>query len=91
MAEDVAELESAAKNYWSDAGYAPGGIVREVDYARYSKGLDPQLQGIKIGHVHCIKIKRERRVMIKRGHFFAHIRRVFTRFKFLRDRTFDLP
>ena len=48
MADDVAELESAAKNYWSDAGYAPGGVVREIDYARYSKGVHPQLQGIKI-------------------------------------------
>ena len=48
MADDVAEVESAAKNYWSSSGYAPGGVIREIDYARYSQGVHPELKGIKI-------------------------------------------
>ncbi|GGN62193.1 amidohydrolase [Novosphingobium indicum] len=42
------ELSRAAKNYWSEAGYAPGGIIREVDYAAAASGLHPLLEGIKI-------------------------------------------
>lgn len=49
MAEtDSAELASAARKYWSDEGYSPGGAIREVDRAGYFNGLRPELQGIKI-------------------------------------------
>src|SRR3546814_20303247 len=42
------ELAGAARKYWSAEGYTPGGVLREVDYAAASKGLDPRLKGIKI-------------------------------------------
>jgi predicted TIM-barrel fold metal-dependent hydrolase len=42
------EMASAAKKYWSDEGYTEGGVIREVDYASNSKGLRPELAGIKI-------------------------------------------
>jgi uncharacterized protein len=42
------ELAASARKYWSAAGYTPGGIVREVDYASQSGGLHPALEGIKI-------------------------------------------
>src|ERR1700754_4822487 len=42
------ELASAARRYWSEDGYKPGGVIREVDYAKNSRGLRPELQGIKI-------------------------------------------
>ena len=45
---DTQELASAARKYWSAEGYTPGGVVREVDYAAQSRGLDPSLAGIKI-------------------------------------------
>ena len=49
MAEaDTAEMATAAKRYWSAEGYKPGGIIREVDYATQSGGLDPMFAGIKI-------------------------------------------
>ena len=49
MAESKpSELASAARRYWSDEGYKPGGVIREVDYAKNSKGLRPELEGIKI-------------------------------------------
>ena len=44
---DVADANSARK-YWSEEGYKPGGVVREVDYAAASGGLHPDLAGIKI-------------------------------------------
>ena len=45
---DNKELESSAKKYWSAEGYTEGGVIREVDYATQSGGLDPSLEGIKI-------------------------------------------
>ena len=48
MADDNAELASAARKYWSAEGYTAGGVTRQVDYAAASKGLHPSLQGIKI-------------------------------------------
>ncbi len=49
MAEaDAKELAQSARKYWSAEGYTPGGVVREVDYATQSGGLDPSLAGIKI-------------------------------------------
>ena len=49
MAEDAKpELASAARKYWSDEGWTPGGVIREIDYAAESKGLHPELTGIKI-------------------------------------------
>jgi uncharacterized protein len=49
MAEQKqSELASAARRYWSDEGYKPGGLIREVDYAKNSQGLRPELAGIKI-------------------------------------------
>ena len=49
MAEaDPTELATAAKKYWSAEGYTPGGVIREVDYATQSSGLDPMFEGIKI-------------------------------------------
>jgi predicted TIM-barrel fold metal-dependent hydrolase len=46
MADD--QTASAARRYWSDEGYKAGGVIREVDYAKHSKGLRPELKGIKI-------------------------------------------
>src|SRR5579864_5064874 len=49
MAEaDVKEMENSAANHWTAEGSAPGGIIREVDYSRESKGLHPSFAGIKI-------------------------------------------
>jgi predicted TIM-barrel fold metal-dependent hydrolase len=48
MADDNTELASSARKYWSEEGYTAGGVIREVDYAKASKGLDPALAGIKI-------------------------------------------
>lgn len=46
--EKEAELASSARRYWAAEGYTPGGVVREIDYATQSGGLDPALKGIKI-------------------------------------------
>ena len=49
MAEaDTKELEQSARKYWSAEGYTDGGVIREVDYATQSGGLDPMFAGIKI-------------------------------------------
>jgi predicted TIM-barrel fold metal-dependent hydrolase len=45
---DTKEIAHAAKKYWSAEGYTPGGVIREVDYATQSGGLDPIFEGIKI-------------------------------------------
>jgi uncharacterized protein len=45
---DAKELAASARKYWSAEGYTPGGVIREVDYATQSGGLDPSLAGIKI-------------------------------------------
>ena len=45
---DAKQLEEDARKYWSAEGYREGGIIREVDYASQSGGLDPSLAGIKI-------------------------------------------
>jgi predicted TIM-barrel fold metal-dependent hydrolase len=45
---DVAELADAAKLYWHKLAYAPGGVIKNIDYARHTTGLHPSLQGIKI-------------------------------------------
>jgi len=45
---DPKELATAAKKYWSAEGYTEGGVIREVDYATQSGGLDPAFAGIKI-------------------------------------------
>jgi predicted TIM-barrel fold metal-dependent hydrolase len=37
-----------ARRYWLDEGRAPGGYIRQVDYAAHSKGVDPLFKGIKI-------------------------------------------
>jgi len=37
-----------ARNYWLQEGYAPGGHVREVDFAANFKGPHPLFAGIKI-------------------------------------------
>jgi predicted TIM-barrel fold metal-dependent hydrolase len=46
--EKQPSLATAARRYWSEEGYKPGGVIREVDYARNSQGLRPELNGIKI-------------------------------------------
>jgi predicted TIM-barrel fold metal-dependent hydrolase len=48
MAELDAEQAGQARHYWANEGYSPGGVIREVDYAAQSGGLDPSLEGIKI-------------------------------------------
>src|SRR6516164_5732221 len=49
MADDgQTGLNAAAKNYWEATGYGPGGVIREIDYAKYSTGTHPLLQGVKI-------------------------------------------
>ena len=45
---DAKEMQQAAKKYWSAEGYTEGGVIREVDYATQSGGLDPMFAGIKI-------------------------------------------
>jgi len=37
-----------AKWYWLAEGWAPGGYIREVDYAANSRGVDPLFKDIKI-------------------------------------------
>jgi predicted TIM-barrel fold metal-dependent hydrolase len=37
-----------ARTYWLDEGRAPGGFIKEVDFARNSRGVDPLFEGIKI-------------------------------------------
>ena len=48
MADDKPDISQDARSYWMEAGYSPGGVIREVDYASQSGGLHPSLQGIKI-------------------------------------------
>jgi predicted TIM-barrel fold metal-dependent hydrolase len=49
MADDKRSgLAGAARRYWSDEGYKPGGVIRQVDYAKNSGGLRAELNGIKI-------------------------------------------
>jgi uncharacterized protein len=48
MADDKGALASAARKYWSEDGYKPGGVIRNVDYAKNSTGLRPEFAGIKI-------------------------------------------
>ncbi len=49
MADDAtADIASSARKYWSDEGWTPGGVIREVDHATDSQGLHPELKGIKI-------------------------------------------
>jgi predicted TIM-barrel fold metal-dependent hydrolase len=49
MADDQKAADpNAAVKYWSDQGYTEGGVIREVDYAKNSTGLRPELAGIKI-------------------------------------------
>ncbi|MFA7602938.1 MAG: amidohydrolase, partial [Novosphingobium sp.] len=51
MAEDVVDttkLADAARIYWHELAYSPGGVVKEMDYARHTAGIHPLLQGIKI-------------------------------------------
>ncbi|HEX7853515.1 MAG TPA: amidohydrolase, partial [Sphingobium sp.] len=45
---DTNEIAQNARKYWSADGYKEGGVIREVDYASQSGGLDPSLEGIKI-------------------------------------------
>lgn len=42
------EAEQAARVYWSAEGWLPGGVIRDIDYAQESGGLDPMFAGIKI-------------------------------------------
>jgi len=37
-----------AKWYWLAEGWAPGGYIREIDYAANTRGVDPLFEGIKI-------------------------------------------
>ncbi|PEQ11580.1 amidohydrolase [Novosphingobium sp. PC22D] len=37
-----------AQRYWLKEGWAPGGYIREVDFASNSRGLDPLFEGIRI-------------------------------------------
>ena len=37
-----------ARSYWLDEGRAPGGFIREVDFAANSRGVDPLFEGIRI-------------------------------------------
>ncbi|VWX52792.1 amidohydrolase family protein [Novosphingobium sp. 9U] len=45
---DNNDIAQNARKYWSAEGYTPGGVIREVDYATQSGGLDPMFEGIKI-------------------------------------------
>ena len=47
MADDAATAQDA-KRYWLEGGNAPGGKIREVDYAKENQGLHPLFAGIKI-------------------------------------------
>ena len=44
----VKATEDDAARYWLAEGWAPGGFVREVDWAANSKGIDALFEGIKI-------------------------------------------
>lgn len=46
--DDTQEMAQSARKYWSADGYKEGGMIREVDYASQSGGLDPMFEGIKI-------------------------------------------
>ncbi len=46
-AEDEA-LAMAARMYWAQEGYKPGGTIREVDYSTQNGGVNPLFEGIKI-------------------------------------------
>lgn len=46
--DQIAEMKSSAKSYWSAEGYTAGGVIREVDYKTQSGGLHPSFEGIKI-------------------------------------------
>ncbi|MFA7587400.1 MAG: amidohydrolase family protein [Novosphingobium sp.] len=48
MEDETVEVEKAAKNYWSSAGYAPGGVIREIEIPAYEGGQHPALAGIRI-------------------------------------------
>ena len=48
MADDKTDLANAAQNYWHEVGYTKGGVIREVDYAKASRGAPEGFQGIKI-------------------------------------------
>ncbi|MET0295554.1 MAG: amidohydrolase family protein [Phenylobacterium sp.] len=50
MADDGKVTANAedAQTYWVEAGFSPGGIIRQVDYPANSRGLHPSLAGIKI-------------------------------------------
>jgi predicted TIM-barrel fold metal-dependent hydrolase len=49
MADDgKPDISNAARMYWAAEGLTKGGVIREVDYAKASKGLHPSLAGIKI-------------------------------------------
>jgi uncharacterized protein len=37
-----------ARRYWLEEGWAPGGFVRQVDFAKHGRGIDPLFKGIKI-------------------------------------------
>jgi len=37
-----------ARWYWLAEGWAPGGFIREVDFAKHGQGVDPLFKGIKI-------------------------------------------
>lgn len=44
----VDKVELSARAYWTDEGWLPGGVIREIDYSQECGGLDPVFQGIKI-------------------------------------------
>jgi predicted TIM-barrel fold metal-dependent hydrolase len=48
MLEEKDDKASSARRYWAEGGWAPGGVIREVDYDKTTKGLPPELKGIKI-------------------------------------------
>ena len=37
-----------ARRYWLEEGWAPGGFIRQVDFAKHGQGIDPLFKGIKI-------------------------------------------
>ena len=37
-----------ARWYWLAEGWAPGGFIRQVDFAKHGQGVDPLFKGIKI-------------------------------------------
>jgi predicted TIM-barrel fold metal-dependent hydrolase len=45
---DTADLASSARKYWSDEGWTPGGVLRQVDHEAAARGLHASLKGIKI-------------------------------------------